>query len=88
MTSYVLVHYGQGVIVFKQIVTQYPVQHEQTIVNSAAFDDLQWKRSISEANPGDTGVGQEGRDGAVASRLPDHVPDLAVKLGEPWACVG
>lgn len=50
--------------------------------------DLQWKSSTSEADPSYTGVGQEGRDGAVAFRPPDHVPDLAVKLGETWAGLG
>lgn len=63
----------------------YPVQHGRTIVSSAVSVDLQWKSSISEADPSDTGVGQEGRDGAVALRPPNHVPDLTVKLGETWA---
>lgn len=53
-----------------------------TTVNSAASVDLQWKSSNSEADPSNTGVGQESRDCAVALRPSNHVPDLAIKLGE------
>lgn len=71
-------------ISLKQIVAQYPVPHELKIINSAVFVDLQWKSSISEADPSDTGVGQEGCNGAVALCTTDHVPDLTIKLGETW----
>lgn len=52
---------------------------------SSVWVSLVEKQSTSEANPSGTGVGQEGRDGTVAFCPTDHVPDLAVKLGETWA---